>query len=583
MTGEVSKIADMLIKCPIALNALRVTLGYFGVDNGGRITSPIDVPIELEDRGSLSLVENLGIEPPPRGENDNPLIVDGFTAFNPQNLTFPAEIDLSIESTYRPISTGGGESTRTARAYTRRVYENSITIPIRIIIKDKSNEEQKVSREYMVTLDDEAIFQTSKDDCRSKGNFFSKRIECTRSTTTNVRRGFTIDLDTYYSDNANSHDIEVAIGIPDAQGNTVYRQLPGVLSKANRSLTTPDYIDYSNPVDVSESSSHDRTFNATIGTDFTNTAQAVTDSCRLRYCYTYYNADRDLESAPSKITSELAVSRNDPVDIRGFVIPQDPQITDIRLYRICPDLGETAFTLIEQLPLRHIDGSALPEITTTDELTRADLGDLTYNDERQLVYRQVRETTDANNNTTRENVDTVIVNADGTRNENAKGFDEQYNSYISANGRILDSWDNLPPPPLNENDESLLGHIKYMIAIRGALVAIIGQRIYWSQTGFPDYWPARNFLDFSEEVTGLIEIPNGLLVFTRNETHLISNFPDPLNTSRTIIDKNRGCVNIRTPKFIRGVPIWLSGDGIATFESQGLTATSSFYKTRWYS
>ena len=574
MTGEVSKIADMLINCPIALDAIRVTLGYLGVDNGARITSPIDVPIEFEDRSNLSLTENLGIEPPPRGDEDNPLIVDGFTAFNPQNLTFPSNIDLSIESTYRSISTGGGESTRSARAYTRRVYENSITVPIRIIIKDKTDEEQKVVREYSVTLDDEAIFQTSKDNCRTKGGPFTRRVECTRSTTTNVRRGFTLDLDTYYSDNANSHDIEVAIGIPDAQGNTVYRQLPGVLSKANRSITTPDYIDYSNPVDVSESSSHDRTFNATIGADFINTAQAVTDSCRLRYCYTYYNANRDLESAPSKITDEIAVSRNDPVDIRGFVIPQDPQITDIRLYRICPDLGETAFTLIEQLPLIHIDGSALPEITAVDELTRADLGDLTYNDERQLVYREVRETTDAAGNTTRENIDTVIVNADGTRNENARGFDEQYNSYINANGRILDSWDNLPPPPTTENDENLLGHIKYMIAVRGALVAIIGQRIYWSQTGFPDYWPAQNFLDFSDEVTGIIEIANGLLVFTQNETHLISNFPDPANVSRTIISSEQGCVHIRTPQFIRGVPVWISNDGICTFIPGGLAGTS---------
>ena len=586
MTGAISKITDMLIKCPIALNALRVTLGYLGVDNGARVTSPIDVPIEVEDKGNLSLTENLGIEPPPRGDNDNPLIVDGFTLFNPQNLTFPSNIDLSVESIYKPISSGGGESTRSARAYTRIVYEDSIKIPIRIIIKDKSNEEQKVSREYNITLDDEAIFQTSKDDCRSKGSFFRPREECRRSTTTNVRRGFTLDLDTYYSDNTNSHEIEVAIGIPydnpdnpndPLNGTTVFRQLPGVLSKANRRISTPNYIEYKNPLDVSDSSTHDRDFIHTIGTEFINTAQAVTDSRSLRYAYTYYNANRDLESAPSKITTELRVSSNDPVDIRGFVIPQDPQITHIRLYRICPELGETAFTLIEQLPLHHIDGSALPEITVVDELTRADLGDLTYNDERQLVYRQVTAAIinpDGSVKTPEITTDTVIVNADGTRNTEAKGFDEQYNSYINANGRILDSWDNLPPPPINENDENLLGHIKHMINVRGALVAIIGQRIYWSKTGFPDYWPAQNFLDFSEEVTGLIEIPNGLLVFTRNETHLISNFPNPTNINRTIIDNNRGCVNIRTPKFIRGVAIWLSADGIATFESEGLTATA---------
>ena len=560
---------------PMTLNTFSPRVGYWARPNESRIRSELDVPSLMEDKTNLSLTENLGIEPPPRGDTDEPLRILGFTEFNPQDLTFPANVDLNVTSSYRSVQGGGGESTRSARAYEREVYENSITIPVRIIIDGKTDNAQKVVREYNVTLDDEAIIQTSKDECRQKGSIFSRRIECRRQTTTTIREGFTIDLDTYYSDNTNSHDIEIAIGIPDAAGNTVYRQLPGKLSKANRSITTPSYITYADPTNLAQGVQHTREFNTNIGSEYTATAQAVTESCRLRYCYTYYNANRDLESAPSKITDEIAVSRNDPVDIEGFVLPDDPQVTDIRLYRICPDLGETAFTLIEQIPLRHVDGSILPEITAIDELTRADLGDLTYNDERQLVFREVRETTDAAGNTTRENIDTVIVNADGTRNTETKGFDEQYNSYLNANGRILDSWDNLPPPPTTPDDESLLGHIKYLIPVRGALVAIIGQRIYWSQVGFPDYWPAQNFLDFSEEVTGIIEIANGLLVFTRNETHLISNFPDPNNISRTIISSEQGCVHIRTPQFIRGVPVWISNDGVCTFVPGGLTATST--------
>ena len=570
-TGAVSLITR---HHPMNLATFSPRVGYWARPNHSRIRSELEVPTLMEDRANLSLTENLGIEPPPRGEDDDALSILGFTEFNPQDLTFPSNIDINVSSKYRSVQGGGGESTRNARAYEREVYENSITIPIRVIIDGKTDNAQKVVREYNITLDDEAIIQTSKDECRTKGSFFTKRVECTRKTTTIIREGFTIDLDTYYSDNTNSHDIEIAIGISDAGGRTVYRQLPGKLSKANRSITTPSYIMYADPTNLAQGVQHTREFNTNIGTAYTATAQAVTESCRLRYCYTYYNANRDLESAPSKITNEIAVSRNDPVDIEGFVIPTDPQVTDIRLYRICPDLGETAFTLIEQLPLRHIDGSLLPEITAVDELTRADLGDLTYNDERQLVYRQVRETTDADNNTTRENIDTVIVNADGTRNMEVRGFDEQYNSYINANGRVLDSWDNLPPPPTTADDESLLGHIKYLIPVRGALVAIIGQRIYWSQVGFPDYWPAQNFLDFSEEVTGLIEIANGILVFTQNETHLISNFPDPVNISRTIISSEQGCVHIRTPQFIRGVPVWISNDGICTFIPGSLAATS---------
>ena len=333
-------------------------------------------------------------------------------------------------------------------------------------------------------------------------------LSVVRQTTTNVRQGLTIDLSTYYSDTANAHEIEVAIGITDSDGNLVYRQIPGKLTKANRRITTPNYIDYSDATNLAVGATHDETFDAAIGTEYTEAAQAVTESCRLRYCYTYYNANRDLESAPSKLTDEIAVSRNDPVELSGFVLPSDPQVTHIRLYRICPDLGETAFTLIDTLPLNHTDGSILPEITATDELTRADLGSLRYNEERQLVFRQIiREATDT---TPAETRDVVIVEADGTR-ATAPGFDEQYESYINATGRILDSWDNLPPPPHSDSDESLLGHIKYLQVVRGTLVGIIGSRIHWSRTGFPDYWPAQNFLEFNEEVTGLLEVGGVLL------------------------------------------------------------------------
>ena len=566
---DTAAVSNILRSHPMRLRTFTPRIGYWAEPNGNRIATTLDASTLREDTDNLSLTENLGIQPPPRGDDDEPLRVLGFTPFNPENLTFPANVDLNLTSDYRSIAGGGGESTRTSRAYEREVYEDPITVPIRIIITGKDNNQQKVVREYMVTLDDEAITQTSRDNCRQKGSFFSRRTECTRQTTTNVRRGFTLDLDTYYSDNTNSHDIEVAIGIPNEEGETVYRQLPGILSKANRSLTTPNYINYENPETVSAGTMHKRTFTSTIGSEYEAAATAVTDSCRVRYCYTYYNANRNLKSAPSKITDEISVSRNDPLEIEGFVLPEDPQVTDIRLYRICPELGETAFTLIEQLPLNHIDGSLLTDIVATDELTRAALGDLTYNDNRQLVFRQPVPAVlnpDGTVATPATHTDTVIVNADGTRSD-VEGFDEQYNSYINANGRILDSWDNLPPPPLNENDESLLGHISYLIPVSGALVGIIGQRIHWSKVGFPDYWPARNFLDFNEDVTGLIEVSDGLLVFTQNETHLIRNFPNPATISRTLITNEQGCVHIRTPQFLRGIPIWISNDGICTYQN----------------
>ena len=113
-------------------------LGYWAQPNTSVITTQLDTSSLMEDRANLSIVENLGIAPPPRGENDEPLEVDGYTPFNPQNLTFPSNIDLVVSSNYRSINTGGGESTRSAMAYEQLTHESSIDIPVRIIISDKT-------------------------------------------------------------------------------------------------------------------------------------------------------------------------------------------------------------------------------------------------------------------------------------------------------------------------------------------------------------------------------------------------------------------------------------------------------------
>ena len=584
---ETAAVSEVRTNHPIQLSTFSPKLGYWAEPNSSSIRTVLDVPSLMEDRDNISLIENLGIEPPPRGEDDEPLKILGFTPFNPQNLTFPSNIDVNLSSNYRSVQTGGGESTRSARAYEREVYEDPINLIIRLVIDEKQGAgNQKVARDYRVTLDDEAISQTSKDECRQKGSIFSRRIECRRTTTTLVRQGINVDLENYYGDNRNAHPIEVVIGFektdPTTNQTTVtYRQLPGKLTNSNRSITTPNFITYDNETNLSIEATHERRFNREVGTEYAESARAVTESRRVRYAYTYFNANRNIESAESKYTDELAVSSNDPVDIEGFVIPTDPQVTDIRLYRTCPDFGETAPTLIQQLPLNHIDGSTLPEITTVDELTRADLGGLVYNAERQLIYNN-REyinpdlTPDPNIDSNIRITPVVIVNSDGTRHNLNDGFDEQWNRYINSNARILDSTKHLAPPPHNSSDESLLGHIKHLEIVKGTMVGIIGNRIHWSMTGFPDYWPAENFLSFDGEVTGLIEIANGLLAFTRNETHLISNFPPLPNQlpDQTRISDKQGCVHIRTPKFIRGIPIWISSEGICTFTSGGLTATS---------
>ena len=113
-----------------------------------------------------------------------------------------------------------------------------------------------------------------------------------------------------------------------------------------------------------------------------------------------------------------------------------------------------------------------------------------------------------------------------------------------------------------------------MLLVRGTLVGIIGSRIHWSMTGFPDYWPAENFIDFDDKVTGAHPVSDGLLVFTQNSTHLLTNFPDPTRLVNTLITSEQGCVHPRTPKDLRSVPIWISNDGICTYANGRVSVLS---------
>ena len=556
VTGALTKIRDELIRCPIALNSVRATLGYLGVDNGARITSPIGNQTLVEDTDNLSSIRPLGIEQP-----ESKLRLSNYTEFDANRLRFPSASLIGADSKYRTASRRGGQSTRPARPASRNTYEDALDINVRVVI----NQKNRVFRDLEVLLEDEALVAEQKDICVQKGSkgFLgigsTLRIECHTEYTNLRRTGATLDFTNFYIDNEVTDTFDMDIGVQ--YEGTYYRI--GTVTRDNPTVTFEGFVSYTNPNDVSSTATHTRTLSrpnledGTLAPELVSGTESATSTCSVRYIYTFYDNLYDIEGLPAVLSSDtIAIDATGSIRLDNFNLPSsESTATHIRLYRICPEKGETKFTLISEIPLTD------EEPVYVDNLGSADLGGLKYNDEGQLVYEE-------------RNVDGslrgthIIVNADGTRHNPSDSFTEQWNNYINATGKILDSQENGQPPQIDEQN------IKHLIVVRGTLVGIIGQRIYWSRVGYPDYWPAQNFLDFSEEVTGIIEIANGLLVFTRNETHLISNFPDPNNISRTIISNQQGCVNIRTPQFIRGVPVWVSNDGICTFIPGGLTATS---------
>lgn len=68
----------------------------------------------------------------------------------------------------------------------------------------------------------------------------------------------------------------------------------------------------------------------------------------LQYCYTYYNSADGTESAPSPLSNEVTVAAGKVVKLINIIRSTDPQVTDIRLYKVGTNI--TSFALFKTIP-----------------------------------------------------------------------------------------------------------------------------------------------------------------------------------------------------------------------------------------
>ena len=120
-------------------------------------------------------------------------------------------------------------------------------------------------------------------------------------------------------------------------------------------------------------------------------------------------------------------------------------------------------------------------------------------------------------------------------------------------GTILTSQDLIVPP---------VG-IKFLTEYNSALFGAIDSTLYFSNPGVVDNWTSYNYIDFPEHITGLGVTQNGLLIFSRNKTWILTG--DSLSTySKYLLNGNQGCISHSTIAYVGNNLLWLSLDGICT-------------------
>jgi len=95
------------------------------------------------------------------------------------------------------------------------------------------------------------------------------------------------------------------------------------------------------------------------------------------------------------------------------------------------------------------------------------------------------------------------------------------------------------------------------------LFAAEGSKLRFTPIGEPNSWPELYFLEFDLDITGIAAVSNGVLVFTKYETHLVTGTgPNALSKQRLSADQ--GCLAFESIQVMGGAALWVSTDGICT-------------------
>lgn len=118
-------------------------------------------------------------------------------------------------------------------------------------------------------------------------------------------------------------------------------------------------------------------------------------------------------------------------------------------------------------------------------------------------------------------------------------------------GRILTTQTNIPAP------EKLAG----ISVIYAMLWGFQGNTLYYSQIGNPFAWSAYNSIIMEGEITGFGAVPNGILIFLKTQTYLLTG-QTPQNFTKFLLSTTIGCISrVSIQQFQNGL-IWLGENGL---------------------
>lgn len=127
-------------------------------------------------------------------------------------------------------------------------------------------------------------------------------------------------------------------------------------------------------------------------------------------------------------------------------------------------------------------------------------------------------------------------------------------SYSEMDGRLLES----------ENYYAAPAGLKYLVEAYAMLFGVLGSSLRFTPIGVPTAWPPEYEIQFDQDITGLGAVANGLLVFTKFRTFIVTG-TGPTTLSQQLLRGDQGCIAFESIREVKaGMIIWASIDGLCS-------------------
>jgi hypothetical protein len=112
--------------------------------------------------------------------------------------------------------------------------------------------------------------------------------------------------------------------------------------------------------------------------------------------------------------------------------------------------------------------------------------------------------------------------------------------------------------------------LQFLTEANGSLFGSKGSKLYYSEVGLPDAFPTNNFISFPLDIAGMGDTANGMLVFTKNRTYIVTG-TSPSTYSKYLLSGDQGCIAFESVANIGPELLWVSNDGICTSSGDAVT------------